>query len=276
MISRAALLLAESKLLPAADASQQKGVSDLLKQRFIQDTSSWVRHTTPEVAGAAIERAGRIIDALQFYENVMASPAFTPEQKQRAQRRWIKTKYRQAEREEREYKTQPAQRHNNEAEEKIRAWGITDVTSLSEYPSLKGFTEPVAKSPEPPSAEKERVATKPVAMGKSVVEAPTPLNKPLDEHLVWTVGDLAFHDSPEAGRINIEHRLTLETATLKLRERACTSGDMEFVEEPNHADVFRCPKWQIECDLTNLEEAGIVHMRFLDTGFEVQIPIGPA
>jgi hypothetical protein len=81
VLAKIVLLLAQSNLLPSAEVSQLKRVSDFLKRNFIQDSTSWIRHTTPDVAGAAIERSGKLIDALQFYENDMFAPVFTPEQK---------------------------------------------------------------------------------------------------------------------------------------------------------------------------------------------------
>ncbi|MCS6772372.1 MAG: hypothetical protein NZ740_10195 [Kiritimatiellae bacterium] len=73
ILAKTALCLADSDGLVKAEASQKRRVWDYLKNCFINDIDSWCRHTTPDVAGAAIERAGRVIDALMFYENVIAS-----------------------------------------------------------------------------------------------------------------------------------------------------------------------------------------------------------
>jgi len=278
----ATLLLAQSDLLPAADGSQQKRVSDLLKRLYVQDMSSWVRHTTPDVAGAAIERAGRVIDALQFWENVMAAPVFTIEQKQRAQRRWIKAKFRQADREERANRAQLARRHAGEAEEKVRAWGIADAYALPEYAAVRGFTQPVAlplsrhalqvssKEPStPPSLEADKPKEEPTS--RAPVKPPP---KPLDSHhLVWSVGELTFRYSKEARRINVEHRKTLETATIHLGEGRCTSSDVEFVSEGGNQGVFICRRWDLACDVSRLHD-GHVGIRFPGERFEVLLQVG--
>jgi hypothetical protein len=89
---------------------------------------------------------------------------------------------------------------------------------------------------------------------------------------VWVVGDLSFRYSPKAGRVNIEDQLTLQTATILVTERKCTSGDMEFGADKGSSAVFKCPKWQIECDLSTIREAGFLTLRFLKTGIEIRLP----
>lgn len=228
LITKAALMLAQSELLPTAEASEQRAVSDLLKPYFIENASGWARHTTPEVAGAAIERAGRDIDALQFYESVIAASAFTAEQRQRAQRRWVKVKQRQAEREQRAGRD-IAQKHAAEAETRIRKWGITDPESIPEFPAIKGFTEPLnrqaASATRPPSRDSR------------------------NQQSVWEMGELAFRYSRLAQRVNIEHQTTLETAIVRIAERKCTSDDMDVIEASGDELVFIYTHWRLECDL---------------------------
>lgn len=219
VLASATRLLAQSDLLPVADASQQKRVSDLLKRRFIEDATSWTRHTTPDVAGAAIERAGRWIDALQFYENVQAHTSSGPGQKRRAQERWVKNKHRQAEREEREQKTQPARRHAKEAEDAVIAWEIKNSNEIPDYPRVLGLADPApvpATGPEPPAPSKIAPSLTPSeelrGMVASPMRIPAEVSAPEDPRrgqVVWAVGDLAFRYSRESGRINIEHQRTL-------------------------------------------------------------------
>jgi hypothetical protein len=281
VLAKTALGLATSELLETAEASQQRRVSDYLKTHFIRDSGSWSRHTSPDVAGAAIERAGRVIDSLQFYENVIAAAVFTREQKTRARVRWVKCKFRQSDREGREQKEQMARRHATEAEERTREWGVPDVKGVPEYPQIKGFTEPIIAPVE--NLTEPRVEATAAQSHETVkqIEAPVAEEREVktvevrtstEEHLAWSVGDLAFRYSPKAGRANIVHQRTLETATVRVAEREFTSGDVELETGKGSSLVFTCPKWQIECDLRGIEDRGFFTLRFLDTGMEIHLP----
>lgn len=236
LVARATLALAQSELLPAAEASSLRAISDILKISFIENASGWAPNITPEVAGAAIERAGRDIDALKFYENVIASLAFSAEQKQRAQKRWVKVKQRQAAREQRRRKD-AGLRHAAEAEERIKAWGIADPESIPEFPVIKGFTKPINRKGIPatlPSSEASR-----------------------EQQTVWQMGDLAFRYSRPAQRVNIEHQATLETAIVRIAERKCISDDMHVIEVSGNEPVFLYAHWMLRCDLTKVE-SGVI------------------
>ncbi|MCS6772371.1 MAG: type III secretion HpaP family protein [Kiritimatiellae bacterium] len=192
----------------------------------------------------------------------------------------MKCKRRQVEREERK-NVQKARRSASEAEEKLREWGIADVEEIPEFPIIKGLTEPHP----PPASEQEvqestpfippgaRSIPKPEASVVASVKAQPPEVLPNTElHMDWTVGDLAFRFSPKASRINLEHRRTLETATVLLVERKCRSNDVNFVPLSEDSLVFKCGEWQIECDLRGLDQSEFFSFRFLDTGIEIRVP----
>jgi len=75
-----------------------KGNKDEL-QNYVKDLLSkneqWREIVTVQVAGAAIERLGYHVYARDFYESIYKGTRFTEEDVSFAQRRWLKTKYRQ-------------------------------------------------------------------------------------------------------------------------------------------------------------------------------------
>lgn len=246
--------LSQSEPLCAAHVSQQKRVSDYLKGNLIKD-KSWTAHITPDVAGSAIERAGRVVDALQFYEDVMAASTFTNEQKKRARIRWVKNKHRQATLEDGEIKGANARRQVAEARAKARQWGVGNIGKIPEYPHLKGLTTVTSDytaSPHEPEARAEGVTR-------------------VDQRLTWMVGELAFRFSGEAGRVNIEHERTMATATVLLDEAACKSGDVKFEETGD--SIFYCAEWRMQCELGGVKSGGVLVFRFIDTGVRVEVPV---
>ncbi len=90
----------------------------------------------------------------------------------------------------------------------------------------------------------------------------------MDDQTAWTVGLLAFRYSHKAGRINIEHIKTLETATIRIAERKCTSDDVDFIENALKGDSYICQKWQFECDMTKLA-LGDIRLHFRNINMEI-------
>jgi len=140
----ATTVFAKSNFLVEADRRHKIIISDLLKGWYISSIPVW-SYISPEIAGAALERSGRDIDCLQFYENIIASPNFDEKQKYRAKIRWTKCKIKQAEREEKQAEKEekdrnPAsKRHKKEAEEKIASWGIKKIDEVPAYPDISDY-----------------------------------------------------------------------------------------------------------------------------------------
>jgi len=266
------LHLSRSEFLPTTDSKSQKEISDLLSKLLIDDVSSWTRHTTPDVAGAAIERAGRDIDALKFYENVIGGSVFSTEQKERAKKRWLRTKLRQADREREQGKRGPSQRHGKEAEEKALAWGIRERDTLPTFPNLAGLTDPIQK----PTVLVE-TPFESASLRNGTPESPTSERKlkehdiePADAPVVWSVGNLDFRFIRHAGRINIENRRTGETASIRIAEAQFVSNDVEFSAIGRKGRTFRCKMWNLECDLSRMREDRIT-LRFVDADLDVRL-----
>lgn len=92
------LAISEALPLEITEHRDREQVGEFLNRHFIsrEGTTSDLRGLPPEVVGAAIERAGKIIDALQFYENLLRN-ASTEEMREFAAERLIRNYERHAE-----------------------------------------------------------------------------------------------------------------------------------------------------------------------------------
>jgi len=277
--------LSQSELLPNAGTKNQKRISDILKRLLIEDSAYWVRHITPDVAGAAIERAGRNIDALQFYENVINNPGFSEEQRERAKRRWLKTKNRQAKREEQERKPKISQKHVDEAFKRAQSWGIEAIDRFPEFPDLEGLTDPEqtpavrGNTGAVSSGQPEKVGgglttgrTKDDEAGSQDLPGSVTVS---ERPIVWSVEPLRFRFLRTANRINIENNKTMETASIRIQDSTCESADVEFSSRGKSRKIFFCKSWNLECDLSELKRNRLT-LRFTADKLEVRIRLDEA
>lgn len=182
--------LAMSEALPAETSERQGPITDFLHRHFIGKGGAQAddHGIPPQVVGAAIERAGKIVDALQYYEN-LGRAASTPETKKFAAERLVRNLERHAEYlRSRGDDSQARQRESRAKQIRERA-GI-GVRALPEYPL---------------------VDTKPVFAG------PTE----------WVWGPLKVVLSRPHGRLRIEHTERFETVTVDVRNCRLL-GDARF------------------------------------------------
>jgi hypothetical protein len=108
--------IAQSKEFRQTTIENKTAVAGLLKKLFID--SPWENVVPMRVAGAAIERAYKIIDALEFYEGVWQKERIPAgkEDIDYATARWVRSKLRLAEFLENEGKRKGAGKHRAEAE----------------------------------------------------------------------------------------------------------------------------------------------------------------
>jgi hypothetical protein len=129
--------IAKSTDFTAQTSLETKNVVGLfLKKKFIDE--QWEDLVPVMVAGAAIERAYKIIDSLEFYETVwktgrVKADAITIEN---SKERWIRCKLRQAEISQDKGKTHDAGRQREEAESIANKLGI-NKDKIADYPSLE-------------------------------------------------------------------------------------------------------------------------------------------
>jgi len=139
-----ALAFSQSSALDGAVAIQN-ALADHLKAVFLD--GRWPPTANVRVVGAAFERAGRIISALEFYEAIwrqgrIGAPADIPF----ARERWLRSKLRQAEHAEHEGNTPVAGRYREEAKRSARQWGI-ELSAIPTYPKLRDEESPSSEEP---------------------------------------------------------------------------------------------------------------------------------
>jgi len=137
---RASLInvLSNSDVL-TADTEQQNIIAEYLKQKTeILSTNSLI---APRALGAAIERAGKIIDALVYYESIWRSgQSVGSADVVFARERWLRCKYKQVDHSEGQGKVGDATRQKRDADRMASQWRIT-VNDLPLYPLLDYSTE---------------------------------------------------------------------------------------------------------------------------------------
>ena len=175
---------------------------------------AWRRLVTVPEAGAALERAGRIVDALGFYDDdVLGNPSLSAH-REFARERWLICKNRQADYEGEQRRTRKEADYRKEIDDSMRSWRIKSVSALPQFPDLPDLLfpgdetsapMPTAPSPEPASPE------------------------PSSGLQTFSAGPLEILWSRDLARCNITHDQTMETAWVKVREGAC-GGDVDLKE----------------------------------------------
>lgn len=128
--------LAQSDELVKAEQSIRIDASEYLKERLIDQASAFYNDLTVAQAGAALERANKIMDCLEFYEMVWRTGGWPAgdEDVELARRRWLVCKKRQAETLART--DDEKKRIWNEIERRKREWKIESLDDLPEFPEV--------------------------------------------------------------------------------------------------------------------------------------------
>jgi hypothetical protein len=129
--------LSRSIELSNTEGKVQQRVSEFLARQLIKTGhAAWRNDLARNIAGAAIERAGRDIDALQFYENWRDSGG-SQRDREYAERRWVVCKLRQAKREEREGLEKKANSYRQDAAKIMEKYGWTEEAVPDAYPEIE-------------------------------------------------------------------------------------------------------------------------------------------
>jgi len=142
-VNRHALLirkLARSvELARITDRGQRNKVSSYLNSHLLPSNEKLRTGVMAHEAGAAIERAGKFIDSLAFYESVRNGTWGSDEAlKEWARLRWLKNKYRQADYHEKQQQERQHQRAVKEAKDHENIWSVTSeqVEEAPRFPPL--------------------------------------------------------------------------------------------------------------------------------------------
>ena len=226
--------LAQSTDLSGADSKSQQVVSEFLAIHVISSSSgaTWQDDLSREVAGAAIERAGKDIDALRFYENWGKSRVSSRE-KEYADRRWVVCKLRQATRTENDGQPKRARNMTLDAGKVMEKHGWSENDVPETFPDLQfGISSRAIDAQE----SKESQTAPPRHFG----------GKRLDEadqnDRRGRLGSLTYRVIASKGWINIEADDGL-CARVLVRARKITSEDVAVnsLEEGR----IECPDWNL-------------------------------
>jgi hypothetical protein len=195
----------------ANDTGQQRiQVQKLLKN--LVSNQAWRKFVSPNLMGAAIERAGKDIDALIFYEDLMRSESDARIRKY-AQIRWVVCKLRQA-------KRQNSNANRQEAQRVMDKYQWDDDVVREEYPAnIDGSLTPVSSDSEQETARAVRAVTL------------------LADRERVTVGQLEFTYLEARGWINIESSEGLRARVL-IGEVSVESNDVEIQKRDANTYIF--------------------------------------
>jgi len=228
--------LAVSDQLPAETLENQTTVSEFLNRHFVGESrTAWQsRKIPPEIVGAAIERAGKIVDALQFYED-LARQASSSQQQKFAVERLIRNLEQHAEYQRSRGEERQARQRQLRAQQ-LRERSRIGSAKLSEYPTLRTTSDH-------------------------------------DGSTEWTRGPFKIVLSRSHGRLRIEHAERFETITLNWKD-AVLLGDANFSRlEPlaGEAAAWAIEGWNATIRLSKRDDGARLVARFGDEPFEIAL-----
>ena len=231
--------LARSEALPDAPKDIQRRVSQFLKRRVPVADSRWTQEVSVLEVGAAIERIGRFVDALVFYEAMQDRVASRVERTP-IRLRWIVTKRRQLDHDSGSGK-QTARLRDMEREIKLvlAEENIGSLDELDPYPSL----EPLGR----PNVSEDRTTANAGPQSAAPLEGN---GRPIDSEM--TIGPFLVHVSCRNGRCNITNRDTLKVSVIRFEQRSC-EGELAWVE--TQPGQWTCEEWDINVAIPTSHEA---------------------
>ncbi len=140
-------LLSVSDTLSSAKPAEQNQVSRYLSGTLLQKPDFFSRQLTVQQAGGALERAGKVMDCLKFYEMIFEHQTWpaSEEDQQFARQRWLVCKGRQIGITDSDNRKRKIQR---EIDDRARAWQV-DPTKLPTFPDVDVEARPKPVPPKP-------------------------------------------------------------------------------------------------------------------------------
>ncbi len=226
--------LARSPELATESADRQGPVREFLHRTFIsKGVATGSYGLRPEVVGAAIERAGKIVDALQYYENLERNPATPEDLKRFAAERQVRNHERLAKHFRERGDENQARERETRAKKLREIWHLGE-RQLPDYPEL-------------------------------------PAMSGVGGHPEWVRGPFKFVLNRAYGRVRIEHGPRFETVTVYAQERVLR-GDACFVPlDQADACAWKLPDWSMTIELRDAPNGYIVCCQFSGECFKVQV-----
>lgn len=252
--------IARSESLADAPQGVQRRLANFMKRFLKARGADWPARLSLAEAGAAVERGGRFVEALAFYES-MLERATNEGEVRHAWERVVVSKQRQLDHE----KKQGINSKTRDLEREVKSI-LADLDTkgdkLPAYPSLPALDvatlAPAGLGQQPAYA---------VSEDSGLNHTQLELEEGADSEAVIAVAHFKLEMSRRNGRCNITNARTMETAFVKMQEKIC-GGEVEFV--PNESGRWTCQAWNMTIQLPvgnsdliiGVEDAGVkVHLR---------------
>lgn len=232
-------LIATSTISSIIENDIKSIYSDFLNEVFIKSHSSnWEVYINPMVVGTAIERCGRFIDALEFYDKMTRN---TNDKKTRIEyeKRWIKSKLNLADRIEKNDRERSSS-HRQDADDRAAMQNIK-TDSIPEYYNISIFLNYSKKDIFIQKWELDGVPENTIS-NLNINKTRTQNNKILKYRFDF----LTIKYSSLKKRINFEHNETLSTAVIDINAGIGKSDDFEVINDNN---ISNFSEWAIKVNL---------------------------
>ncbi len=230
--------LARSEELVNESSGRQQVIAEFLNRTFIASGASPDRRgLRPEVVGAAIERAGKIVDALRYYENLERDTGTSEDIQRFAAERLVRNLERYAEYLSRQRDEKQVQKREERAE-KIRQHYQLGSRPIPDYP----IREEVGRNAGGPSE--------------------------------WMRGPFKFTLSRSHARLRIEHTERFEIVTVYAQEKElCGEVAIESLGgTKSKVTSWRIPDWNTTIRLIDTVDGYTVNIRRFSEDFNVELP----
>ena len=276
-------------------------------EEILTPNQKWRDTLSVEITGAALERAGMFRMILPFYESIYKDHSFKEKERRFAKLRWIRTKEKQAHREEEGGFAGIAEHHLETALARRRDWHLekVEIPDFPENPTV--WVQPLPSSGNSASKkqalgqkslkhrlieeqkkdlkmktdrektqqnsnnEKKGSVKPPREEKKKPVEPEKNLAPPAaGEIRRLETSHLIFDYSHELGRINISHRKTMNTAVFRADKQKLESNDVAIIKKGKR---FICKEWDCECSISADSEVLRVKFRMTSQHITVEIQL---
>lgn len=266
--------------------------AEFLKKRFFTNERPNLGAVDLNELGAAVERAGDRINALQFYERVEVDESLDAELRQHASERWVMCKERQARFMEKDG-DKKAPKEREKAQERRKSLGMKPDDRLADYPKASSLTDHIAAilkmqlSQSQPQSTQTAPKSGPILTSSEPIATPTikanqpPSVSPLESGSIpaqvsaedavqKSSGESVVIVSPQRGaicgksfeffrqdgRLNIsgEQGIFLSIRTAK---KTCLSADLNVTVDVETARRFLVEEWNLVVDLDSNDVAGL-------------------
>lgn len=245
--------IATSDILVQSENEVQSQVSRFLREKYVsQPVKSWIDVIRPEIVGSAIERAGRHMYGLNFYESIEVAEECTDEIKRHASIRWIVCKNKQIDYEKSLGSIPRARKLEEDRDNKIQRIGLNSSDQGPEFPDVDMIERLLQGKTSEVELSKNKISTDNV------------------DEVNWTIEEFTFLFSRRQNRVNIEQKYSMQTASIFLSEKECKSMDVEFSKDQG---VFLCEDWGIVVDLNQLDTEQMLNISFSELGISIRIAV---